>query len=84
MMQIAHDYNDNRVHIDDTKSNQSYYCPYCGVPLVTKKGNIRQHHFAHSARHRCSDTWEQSRTYDMSEWHAQWQDSFPKQNMKND
>ena len=46
-MLFAVDYNDNRVHIDETHSNQEYYCPYCGAPLTTKKGEIRQHHFAH-------------------------------------
>lgn len=45
-MLFASDFEDNRVHIDDTHSNQEYYCPYCGAPLVTKKGDIRQHHFA--------------------------------------
>ena len=44
-MLFAVDYNDNRVHIDETHSNQEYYCPYCGAPLTTKKGEIRQHHF---------------------------------------
>ena len=42
-MLFANDYNDNRIHIDDTQSNKEYYCPYCGAPVVTKKaksGNI--------------------------------------------
>lgn len=50
-MLFAVDYNDNRVHIDETHSNQEYYCPYCGAPLTTKKGEIRQHHFAHKQNH---------------------------------
>ncbi|MGM9681872.1 MAG: competence protein CoiA family protein [Eubacteriales bacterium] len=57
-MLFAIDYNDNRVHIDETHSNQEYYCPYCGAPLTIKKGEIRQHHFAHKQNHLCSDTWE--------------------------
>lgn len=36
-MLFASDFEDNRVHIDDTHSNQEYYCPYCGAPLVTKR-----------------------------------------------
>lgn len=32
-MLFASDFEDNRVHIDDTHSNQEYYCPYCGAPL---------------------------------------------------
>ena len=35
-MLFAVDYNDNRVHIDDTYSNQEYYCPYCGAPVVSE------------------------------------------------
>ena len=81
-MLIAIDKDDNRVHIDDTKSNQQYYCPYCGVPLITKKGNIRQHHFSHSASHSCTDSWERSRSYDMSPWHNEWQNLFPKENQE--
>ena len=55
-MLFAIDHNDNRVHIDETHSNQEYYCPYCGEPLTTKKGDVRQHHFAHKQNHLCSDT----------------------------
>ena len=36
-MLVALDYHDNRVHIDDTQSNQEYFCPYCGTPLIVKK-----------------------------------------------
>ena len=81
-MLFAVDYNDNRVHIDDTYSNQEYYCPYCGAPLTTKKGEIRQHHFAHKQNHLCSDTWERSHSYDISPWHNEWQSLFPKENQE--
>ena len=81
-MQFAVDYNDNRVHIDETHSNQEYYCPYCGAPLTTKKGEIRQHHFAHKQNHLCSDTWERSHSYDISPWHNEWQLLFPKENQE--
>ena len=81
-MLFANDYNDKRVHINETQSNQTYYCPFCGVPLITKKGKIRQHHFAHSSSHRCSDSWERSRTYDMSPWHNEWQSLFPNANQE--
>ncbi len=78
-MLFALDYNDNRVHIDDTHSNQEYYCPYCGAPLITKKGDVRQHHFAHKQGHDCSDTWAKDRSngYDISQWHSDWQSLFP-------
>ena len=81
-MLFANDYNDNRIHISETHSNQTYYCPFCGVPLITKKGNIRQHHFAHSASHHCKDSWEREGNYDMSPWHNEWQSLFPKENQE--
>ena len=83
-MLFASDFNDNRVHIDDTHSNQEYYCPYCGAPLVAKKGDIRQHHFAHKQSHVCSDTWANggSHGYDLSPWHNEWQSLFPKVNQE--
>ena len=81
-MLFAVDYNDKRVHIDDTHSNQEYYCPYCGAPLITKKGDIRQHHFAHKQDHLCSDSWERSHSYDLSPWHNEWQSLFPKVNQE--
>ena len=81
-MLFAVDYNDNRVHIDETHSNQEYYCPYCGAPLTTKKGEIRQHHFAHKQNHLCADTWERSHSYDISPWHNDWQSLFPKENQE--
>lgn len=85
-MLFASDYNDNRIHIDDTHSNQEYYCPYCGAPLSTKKGGLRKHHFAHKPNHRCSDTWAHKRGgsggYDLSPWHNEWQSLFPRENQE--
>ncbi|MCR5808776.1 MAG: UvrD-helicase domain-containing protein [Clostridiales bacterium] len=83
-MLFANDYNDRRVHIDETQSNQEYYCPSCGAPLVVKKGVIRQHHFAHKKNHVCKDTWERSGSngYDVSPWHNNWQSMFPKDNQE--
>lgn len=83
-MLFASDYNDNRVHIGETHSNQEYYCPYCGAPLITKKGDVRQHHFAHKQNHVCSDTWAHSGPsgYDVSPWHNEWQSLFPKENQE--
>lgn len=81
-MLFAFDYNDNRIHIDDTQSNKEYYCPYCGAPLITKKGDVRQHHFAHKSNHLCSDTWERTKSYDISPWHIEWQEYFPKDNQE--
>lgn len=81
-MLFAYDHNDNRIFIEDTHSNSEYYCPYCGAPLITKKGEIRQHHFAHKLHHLCSDSWEREHTYDISPWHNEWQNKFPKENQE--
>ena len=83
-MLFANDYNDRRVHIDETQSNQEYYCPSCGAPLVVKKGEIRQHHFAHKSNHVCNDTWERAgrQGYDISPWHNDWQNLFPRDNQE--
>lgn len=80
----ANDKNDDRVHILDTHSNQEYYCPTCGATLITRKGDVRQHHFAHKRGLLCSDTWERtnSHNYDTSPWHNQWQSKFPKENQE--
>ena len=81
-MLFANDYNDNRIHIDDTQSNKEYYCPYCGVPLITKKGEIRRHHFAHKRSFECTDSWIRNNSYDISSWHNEWQSLFPKENQE--
>lgn len=83
-MLFANDYNDRRVHIDNTQSNQEYYCPSCGAPLIVRKGEIRQHHFAHKANHLCKDTWERSgpNGYDVTPWHNEWQSCFPENNQE--
>lgn len=80
----ANDKNDDRVNILDTHSNQEYYCPTCGATLITRKGDVRQHHFAHKQGHLCSDTWERrnSHNYDTSHWHNEWQSNFPKENQE--
>ncbi len=72
-MRIASDSNGNRIHIDQTHASERYFCPSCGEELVLRKGEIRAHHFAHRPHSICSDGWH----YDMSEWHANWQDKFP-------
>ena len=81
-MLFANDHNDKRIHIDEAQSNHTYYCPFCGAPLITRKGDVRQHHFAHSANHNCSDTWEQNHSYDLSSWHNELQSLFPKVNQE--
>lgn len=81
-MFFALDYNENRVHVDDTHSNQEYYCQGCGAPLIVKRGTERKHHFAHHAKHICADTWERNGNYDTSNWHLEWQNRFPRDNQE--
>ena len=35
------------IHDTDTTGKQQYFCPYCRAEMITKRGNIRQWHFAH-------------------------------------
>ena len=79
-MIFANDRNNNRIHIDQAVVRQEYFCPSCGALLTQRKGEIRQHHFAHLPNHVCTDTWEG--TYDMSDWHNQWQARFPYPNQE--
>src|SRR5688500_1073452 len=47
---LAYGVNENGelVHIDTApRGRTALKCPYCGVPLVAKKGNINAPHFAH-------------------------------------
>ena len=79
-MQFAVDKDDKRVWIENTHSNQAYFCPYCGTELITKKGDIRRHHFAHHSIQYCKDSWIRSNKYDESSWHYEWQNEFPEEN----
>lgn len=80
MLTFALDPYDNRTHIDETQSRLDYFCPYCGAPLITKKGEVRRHHFSHKSGCACTDSWD--REYDMSDWHFLWQARFPKTNQE--
>ena len=45
-----------------------------------RKGNVRIHHFAHKAGSECTDSWQAD--YDMSDWHMEWQNYYPKGNQE--
>ena len=79
-MFIANDIDANRVHIEDAVIRHDYYCPYCELPLIMRKGSVRRHHFAHKPNAICRDTWQSE--YDVSEWHSEWQNSYPKDNQE--
>ena len=75
-MRVAHNKDGNRIYIDEViGNNEQYYCPACGAELILKRGNIKTHHFAHKSLIDC-DTFN----HDMSEWHLNWQETFPKEN----
>jgi hypothetical protein len=45
---FAKDNNGKHIHIDNALSGVDYYCPVCKEKFILKKGDIRQHHFAHN------------------------------------
>ena len=79
-MIVAIDKDFNRIHIEDAVAKQECYCPYCGERLFQKKGELRRHHFSHMPKSVCKDSWADS--YDMSDWHYDWQNSVPKDNQE--
>lgn len=79
-MLVAIDKDFTRIHIESAVAKQECYCPYCGEPLVQRKGEIKRHHFSHKPKSVCRDTW--ASTYDMSDWHYDWQNSVPKDNQE--
>lgn len=81
-MYIAWDRNFKRVHIKDSIAREKYFCPYCQSPLIIRKGDVRQHHYAHAKSAVCSDTWSAERSMNDCEWHREWQDRFPIDNQE--
>ena len=47
LQHLALDQDNNIVDIRNTEDNKKYYCPYCRKEMITKRGNIREWHFAH-------------------------------------
>jgi cell fate (sporulation/competence/biofilm development) regulator YmcA (YheA/YmcA/DUF963 family)/predicted RNA-binding Zn-ribbon protein involved in translation (DUF1610 family) len=45
---FAEDNNGKIIHIKNALSGVDYYCPECKEKFILKKGDIRQHHFAHN------------------------------------
>lgn len=78
----AVDQDGKTVNIDSVDPSLPCYCPICGKLLIQKRGQIRQHHFAHlsdrgtdSNDRQCSDRWR----YDKTDWHIEWQKRFPEE-----
>ncbi len=75
-MYIARDEKGNRVEIADAEKGSKYYCPFCDGQVIVRRKEInpqRAMHFAHKSK--CLDSW----TYEMSEWHYNWQARFPEE-----
>ncbi len=65
--------NGNKIHISYAeRGSQNYKCCFCGNPMIAKKGNIKEHHFAHKADCSC-DTWYGNK----GPWHIKMQNLFP-------
>lgn len=75
-MEFALNHNNERVHATDANKQDEYFCPLCREKVVLRSGDYNADHFAH--RSSCKDTWN----YDMSEWHFEWQQQFPKGNQE--
>lgn len=76
-MFVAADKDGNRVLIEDAVKGTEYFCPVCGrgVIIKAKESLAVAQHFAHKKGECCPDKWH----YDMSEWHRNWQNLFPKE-----
>ena len=56
---FAEDNNRKIIHIKNAVIGIDYYCPECKEKFILKKGNIRQHHFAHNnSSSNCAGTGE--------------------------
>ena len=77
-MQIAHNKNKERILIRDASNSEQYYCPICNEELIVKGGLIKRRHFAHKPNRMCSEY----RYADMCEWHINWQNRFPEDNIE--
>lgn len=82
MIRFAKTITGNRIFIDNTNDTDVYYCEECNSKLVAKKGNYRKHHFAHKIDEKsnayqkaCAN--KNSKEYEMSEWHKNYQNRFP-------
>jgi len=79
----ALDEKNNYVDIWEASPDKQFYCPFCKQPLLQRRGDIREHCFAHypekSERiygyRKCTETWH----YDKTQWHIDWQRKFPKE-----
>lgn len=74
-MFFANDSKGKRTYIEDSENNEQYFCPVCGQEVIQRKGSTNAFHYAHKVDELC-DSW----SYDMSDWHRDWQNLFPEEN----
>ena len=75
-MEFALNHNKEKIHASEADKKQTYYCPLCNGKVILRQGATNIDHFAHQSK--CEDTWN----YDMSAWHSEWQQQFPKRNQE--
>lgn len=75
-MEFAFNHNNDRIHASDANKQDEYFCPLCHKKVVLRKGQVNIEHFAHQSK--CDDHW----SYDVSEWHYEWQQQFPRKNQE--
>ena len=73
---IAKDKEGNNITIEEAVRGGKYFCPICGGAVIVKAKSSEavREHFAHKNKTEC-DSWH----YDMTEWHREWQNFFPKE-----
>ena len=71
-MYFAVDNSGRRISADIAERGHEYFCPLCSGPVILRRGEIKEAHFAHE-KAACLDNWN----YDMSEWHYWMQSRFP-------
>lgn|GEM_PF-5967608 len=56
MIKLSYAYNGSKLHhiTEVSDRNKVYTCPFCKEKVWFKKGNEREHHFAHQANSNCS------------------------------
>jgi competence CoiA-like predicted nuclease len=75
-MEFAVDRTGKRIHASEAIKEKQYFCPLCDNKVILRQGEINIEHFAHIKK--CDDNWH----YDVSEWHSEWQNQFPKNNQE--
>jgi len=53
-IEFALDSKKNYIHINEASKDERYFCIDCLNPLIVRKGDIRDHHFAHKNESWCS------------------------------